>query len=201
MATTPRVRMDRDSRRELLLDHGVRLLATHAVEELSIEMLADEAGVSRGLLYHYFSNKKDFHQAVVRRAADDLIAQTAPQSAGEPTELLARSLEAYVDYVRANHQGYLSLVRGSAGGNEVLREIYEEARMSMTSRIFELSTKEELASLGITDSPGVRLMAHGWTALVEDVVLEWVRDPRGIEKPRLIDSLTASLLGVTQGVR
>ena len=75
MATAPtgRVRMDPGSRREQLLELGVRLLSTRSLDELSIEMLAEEAGISRGLLYHYFGNKQDFHRAVVRKAADDLI--------------------------------------------------------------------------------------------------------------------------------
>src|SRR4051794_20946693 len=113
MTSTPRVRMNPDSRREQLLDLGVRLLATRSLDELSIEILADEAGISRGLLYHYFGNKHDFHQAVVRRAADDLIAQTAPPTSGEPLERLLASMAAYLDYVVANREGYLSLVKGA----------------------------------------------------------------------------------------
>ncbi len=64
----------------------MRLLATRSLEELSIEMLAEEAGISRGLLYHYFGNKQEFHTAVVRRAADDLFAVTAPGQGDDPLE-------------------------------------------------------------------------------------------------------------------
>src|SRR4051794_281388 len=104
MSTTPagsavRVRMTPDSRREQLLELGVRLLSTRSLDELSIETLAEEAGISRGLLYHYFGNKQDFHRAVCRRAADDLIKVTAPVQEGEPLERLAKSLDAYVGYV------------------------------------------------------------------------------------------------------
>ncbi|HEY3013924.1 MAG TPA: helix-turn-helix domain-containing protein, partial [Nocardioides sp.] len=82
MTTSPRVRMTPDLRREQLLELGVRLFAHRSLDELSIETLAEEAGISRGLLYHYFGNKRDFHRAVVRKAADDLIAITAPSEAG-----------------------------------------------------------------------------------------------------------------------
>ena len=74
----PRTRLSPEQRRSQLLDLGVRLLATRSVDELSIDLLAEEAGISRGLLYHYFGNKHQFHEAVVRRAADDLVSQTAP---------------------------------------------------------------------------------------------------------------------------
>ena len=121
-------RLSPAQRRGQLLDLGVRLLADRSLDELSIDLLAEEAGISRGLLYHYFGNKTAFHEAVVRHAADDLIAKTAPPPGGEPLERLLASVAAYVDYVVANYEGYVSLVRGAAGGNESLRAIYEEVR-------------------------------------------------------------------------
>jgi AcrR family transcriptional regulator len=188
-----------DSRREQLLDLGVRLLSTRSLDELSIEMLAEEAGISRGLLYHYFGNKQDFHEAVVRRAADELIEVTAPEPGGEPLERLGRSLEAYVDYVVANYEGYSSLVRGAAGGNETLRRIYDEARAALTDRMFETAGEQGLIELGVADTPQVRLMVRGWSALTEDVVLSWVRDGRGVAKDDLLAMLTAALPGVLTG--
>src|SRR3954464_11230612 len=99
--TPPRTRLTPDQRRGQLLDLGVRLLATRSLDELSIDVLAEEAGISRGLLYHYFGGKHAFREAVVRRAADELIAQTAPPADGDPLERLQVSLAAYVEYVLA----------------------------------------------------------------------------------------------------
>jgi AcrR family transcriptional regulator len=197
--------MTPDGRREQLLELGVRLLSTRSVDELSIDMLAEEAGISRGLLYHYFGNKQDFHRAVVRKAADDLIRVTAPPAHGEPLERLAASLEAYVDYVVANYEGYASLVRGAGSGNADLLAIYEEARAVLTERIFETPAGEEddpgrlLDVLGIPDTPATRLMVRGWSAMTEDVVLAWVRDPRGVDKSDLLTMLAAALPGVLAG--
>lgn len=78
MSSSSRVRLDPATRREQLLSLGVRLLATRPLEQLSIETLAEKAGISRGLLYHYFGSKGQFHEAVVRRAADELIEATTP---------------------------------------------------------------------------------------------------------------------------
>ena len=132
----PRNRLSPEERRAQLLDLGVRLLATRSLDELSIDLLAEEAGISRGLLYHYFGNKHDFHEAVVRRAADELIEQTAPPAEGEPLERLLASMTAYVDYVVANYEGYLSLVKGAASGNDALRRIYDDALTVLTDRVF-----------------------------------------------------------------
>src|SRR3954470_9565566 len=194
-----RVRMAPDDRREQLLALGVRLLSTRSLEELSIETLAEEAGISRGLLYHYFDNKQDFHRAVVRKAADDLIEVTAPAAEGEPLERLTASLDRYVAYVEANHAGYTSLVRGAAGGNEELRQIYEEARSALTDRIFDVGggagRGAVLAVLAVTDTPEARLMGRGWGALAEELVLSWVRAPAGVSRPDLLRMLTTALPG------
>jgi AcrR family transcriptional regulator len=191
-----RVRLSHEARREQLLDLGVRMLATRSLEELSIELLAEEAGVSRGLLYHYFRNKHEFHHAVVRRAADEVIEVTAPRDVGTPLERLAGSLEAYVDYVSANYAGYCSLVRGAASGNEALREVYEETRAALTDRIFETAGEAGMADFGVVDSPAVRLLVRGWSAMTEEVVLSWVREDRGVPKQQLLMLLAAALPAV-----
>lgn len=199
--STTRVRMSPDGRREQLLELGVRLFATRSLEDLSIETLAEEAGISRGLLYHYFGNKQDFHTAVVQRAADDLFRVTAPTGDGTPLEQLAGSLARYVDYVAENYHGYVSLLRGAAGGHEGLREIYEASRAALTDRLFEGPVAEEAAAIGLTDTPAIRLLVRGWAAFTEEVVVEWVRDSRGISRDELLVMLSASLPGILSPMR
>jgi len=184
-----RTRLTPEQRRAQLLDLGVRLLATRSLDELSIDLLAEEAGISRGLLYHYFGNKHDFHEAVVRRAADDLIATTTPPADGDPMTRLVTSLAAYVDYVVANHEGYLSLVKAAAGGNETLREIYEEAREALNGRVFREDQRGQI----LPDTPATRLLVRGWSAMTEELVLSWIADPAGLTREQLLDVLAASL--------
>lgn len=189
MTATTRTRLTPDERRRQLLDLGVRLLSTRSLDELSIDLLAEEAGISRGLLYHYFGNKHDFHRAVVRHAADDLIAQTAPPVDGEPLERLLVSSAAYLDYVVENLAGYTSLVKGAASGDETLVEIYEEARAALTDRIF----REDAQGQIIPDTPATRLVVRGWSAMTEELVLSWVADPRGVSREQLLTLLAGSL--------
>ena len=191
-----RTRLSPEQRREQLLHLGVRLLATRSLDELSIDLLAEEAGISRGLLYHYFGSKQAFHEAVVRHAADDLIAQTTPPTEGEPMERLLASVTAYVDYVIANHEGYVSLVKAAAGGNESLRAIYEDARSALNSRIFREDVQGEI----IPDTPANRLVVRGWSAMVEELVLSWIDDPRDVTRDQLLAIITASLPAVVEVV-
>ena len=190
MTVTTRTRLSPEERRSQLLDLGVRLLATRSLDELSIDLLAEEAGISRGLLYHYFGNKHAFHEAVVRRACDDLIAQTAPPPGGEPIERMLVSVTAYLDYVVANYEGYLSLVKGAAGGNETLRGIYEEVREVLSDRIFT-----GLDSQGgmVADTPRNRLVVRGWSAMCEELVIAWRTDPGDITRDEVLALITGAL--------
>jgi len=191
---TQRTRLSPDQRREQLLDLGTRLLAHRSLDELSIDLLAEEAGVSRGLLYHYFGSKQGFHEAVVRHAADDLIAQTAPPDGGAPLERLLTSVAAYVDYVAANHEGYVSLVRAAAGGSENLRAIYEDARSALSERVF----RDDPAGQLVSDTPLNRLVVRGWSAMVEELVLSWIDEPREVTRDQLLVMITESLPAVLE---
>lgn len=191
MAQT-RTRLSPDDRREQLLDLGVALLATRSLDELSIDLLAEEAGVSRGLLYHYFRSKQEFHRAVVRRTTDEMLALTAPDPALDALARLRAGLAAYIDYVEANFEPFTSLVRGAASGDRFLREIYEEARGALTGRILE-----SLGELGLSDSPATRLLVNGWAAMVEAAVITWVQD-RQVTKEELLRILAAALPAVLE---
>jgi AcrR family transcriptional regulator len=190
VVTTPtgRTRLSPEERRTQLLDLGVELLATRAIDEISIDLLAEQAGISRGLLYHYFGGKHAFREAVVRRAVDDLVAQTAPPAEGDALERLHASMAVYVDYVVANYAGYRSLVKAAAGGSEDLRALYEEARAALTDRIFREDTDNLLP-----DTPATRLLVRGWSAMSEELVLTWAADPHGMTREQLIVLLADSL--------
>jgi len=196
MTTSPRVRMSPDSRREQLLELGVELFATRSLDELGIDVLAEAAGISRGLLYHYFGSKQEFHEAVVRRSVELLIEVTAPVDAPDVLTRLSLSLERYVDYVVDHHAAYLSIVRAAGGSNDTMREIYESARDALVDRIFSSATPEELAEIGVPDTEAMRLLARGWSAYAEFVVLGWVEDDRGLSKAELIETLSLSLGGM-----
>jgi len=182
-----RIRLSPAERREQLLDLGVRLFARRSLDELSVDVLAQEAGISRGLLYHYFGDKLGFREAVVRRAAADLV-----ESFGLKIDVTAQ-LGSYplaiqqLAYVEANYEGYLSLVRGAAG-DPVLREVYDEARAALTDRIFE---SDDVGML--PDTPVVRLLVKGWAAMAEELVLSWMADPGDVTREQLLDLLGSSL--------
>lgn len=191
-AKASRVRMQPDERREQLIEIGVRMLETRPLDELSIDALAEEAGISRGLLYHYFATKTDFHVAVVKKLAEDLYRITAPTSDNDPLLQLRLSLDAYISYVIENHVTYVAMVRAVAGGNPEMAEIYRDARTALVERLFERA--EVVEADIVADTPTTRLLAHSWAVWVEDVVLAWIADNSELSREALLEKMIAVLV-------
>jgi AcrR family transcriptional regulator len=163
------------------------MLSTRSLDQLAIEDIATAAGISRGLLFHYFPSKRDFHEAVVRAAATDLLAHTAPPRGLPHRDHVRAGIEALVDYVAENRDSYVSLLRGAAGGGLNLRAIFDETRSIIATRV--------LAGMGSDGAPyRVQLVVRGWVAFGEEVILGWLSEPDApLDRSGLVDLLCDSL--------
>ena len=191
-----RTRLAPAARREQLLDLGREMVSQGRLDDVSIESIAEEAGISRGLLYHYFPNKREFRLAVLRRMAEEILDVTAPSADDAPEAQLALGLAAYVDFVVDHHAAYLSFVRGAAGGDQDFQEIHEQSRNALTDRIFTTADPEVLAGLGLVDTPLMRLVVRGWSALVEEMLLDWIERPHDITRDTLLEVMANALTGL-----
>ncbi len=105
-----RVRLDVDERRAQLVELGLSEFAALAYDAVSIDLIAERAGISKGLLYHYFPTKRAFYVACIREAASRLLARVkeantsllASTTAPTPLDELRAGLEAYLAYVRGH---------------------------------------------------------------------------------------------------
>lgn len=192
MVTEKRVRLNPEARRAQLIELGVEMLATRTLDELSVEDIAAQAGISRGLLFHYFSSKQEFHLEVARAAAHELLRRTEPDPSLSPVDALHGSLTAFVDYVEENPDNYCSLVRGAASGDAEMRAIFDETRASMAGRVILI-----VGELGVEMGPRAQLAVQGWIAFAEACVLGWL-DSRAFDRKHLLDLLTKALPAVVR---
>jgi AcrR family transcriptional regulator len=189
MPAPRRTRLTPDQRRAQLLLLGRDLLGTRTLDELSIDELAERAGISRGLMFHYFKSKQGFHQAVVEAACEDFLAYTAPDPNLEPLARLHAVLGAFVDYVLDHRATYVSLVRGAASADEIVRELVEDARRTQAARILA-----GCAELGLDDTPLLRTAARAWVVFAEETVVAWPEDDT--DRAALAAFLERTLVGV-----
>lgn len=178
MLNSVRQRLTADDRRKQLVGIGLQMLRTRPIHELSVDAVAEEAGISRTLLFHYFPSKRDFYVAVISAAGRRLLRVTKPDPALPADEQLVQMLTAYAAFVHRRRSSYISFVRGAAGGDVFVVEVYDETRAALTDRV-----------LGLLDSADVdRLRVHAWLAYVEDLFIEWSGLPAA-ERPGSAEDL------------
>lgn len=190
MPAPKRIRLAPQARRAQLIELGVQLLATRRLDELSVELIARTAGISRGLLFHYFSSKQDFHIEVARAAAAQMLRRTEPDPALAPLDALRAALAAFIDYVEENPDNYKSLVRGAASGDADMRAIFDETRAALAKRIVDV-----LARSGVGLDRKAELAVHGYVAYAEECVIRWLGGHR-VKREELLDLLTRALPAV-----
>jgi AcrR family transcriptional regulator len=187
MTAAKRTRLSPEARRAQLIELGVEMLATRRLDELSVDLIAATAGISRGLLFHYFASKQEFHVEVARAAAAEMLRRTEPDAALAPVDALRGALAAFIDYVEENPDNYKSLVRGAASGDAEMRSIFDDTRATMAGRIIDV-----IAAQGLRMSDRAALAVHGWVAFAEECVIRWL-DERAFDRAALLDLLTRSL--------
>jgi AcrR family transcriptional regulator len=179
-------RLSREARRDQLVTLGHDLVAASSFEEVSVDDVAAAAGISRGLLFHYFPTKRDFQVAVAERAAEELLAATEPDPDAAPLEQLRRGTERFLDHVAPRRAAYLSLVRGAGSGEPALRTVNERTRDVLVRRVVD--------GLALDPVPPVlTLIVRGWVAACEEIVVSWLVDDE-LTRDRLVDLLVEILL-------
>ncbi|MFI5747557.1 TetR/AcrR family transcriptional regulator [Streptomyces sp. NPDC051644] len=185
-------RLSPDERRSQLVAIGLDMLTDRSLDELSTDEVARRAGISRGLLFHYFDSKRDFYRAVVRQECDDFAAATEPDSSLEPVPWLRSFITGFVAYVLEHRRVYLALVRGAAGSHPAVEDIVEGTRGTLARRV-----EEGQRRLGMPDSPRLSIATRAWMAFAEEAVTNWPLDePDALtELGAFLEASFISLLG------
>ncbi|MEI5101149.1 helix-turn-helix domain-containing protein [Streptomyces sp. PmtG] len=198
MAANPkertRRRLSTEERKEQLLTVGARLFAQHPYDDVWIERVAEIAGVSRGLLYHYFPTKRDFFAAVVRRESLRMLRLTAAEPGLPIRAQISTGLDAFLGYVESHAEGFRAFHRAEAAGDPAVRAVYREGLAAHERQILAaLAADPETARLA-DDPPALRLAVRGWLAFLVAVCLEWL-ETREPSRDQVRDLCARALLG------
>jgi AcrR family transcriptional regulator len=179
------IRLSPDDRRAQLLELAIRMFTERPYDDFSMDELAGTAGVSKGLLYHYFPSKRALYLEVLRAAAADMMALTRTDPTRPQSEQLRTAVDAYLTYVREHAAGYRALLRGGIGTDPSVAAVAEEVRRAIRDRV--------LAASGIVEPrPRLRLAVTGWVGLVEAASLDWV-ERSDVSQEELVALLTSAL--------
>jgi AcrR family transcriptional regulator len=187
-------RMQVDERRRQLLDAGAELFAKHSFEEISMRELAEAAGVSKPLLYHYFPSKIDLFKAAVSEKAEQLQRLIEPSSDRPAIEQLSQVLDSYLAWIEDNAQTWSKLLQSAATLPEA-RELVEGFRQRTMDLILAQLTE------GRKPRPALRIAIKGWLGYMDAAILDWTESkdlPRAKLRELLLAAFGAALMAARQ---
>jgi AcrR family transcriptional regulator len=190
-------RLSAEDRKKQLVKIGLMMLRDKPIHELSIDAIAGEAGISRGLLFHYFPSKRDYYLAVISAAGRRLLRVTKPDESLPPEEQLREMLVQFVAFIARRRTAYISFVRGAAGGDDFAVEVYDETRARLTKRVLTY-----LGNPDVADEPASTdyLRIHAWLSYTEDLAIEWSGLPEA-DRPYSADHLVDHSIEALQMLR
>jgi AcrR family transcriptional regulator len=190
-------RLDRDVRRSQILLAAKRLFRDRSYSAVSTTELAEAAGVTRGLLHHYFGTKRDLYLEVVR----DLVRVPAPlipeEVAGrELEEVVAENVAAWLEMVERNRKTWLAAIGAHGIGRDPeLERIIDEAREQMAETMIEgLRLDAKAASRS-----ELRAVIRAYGAMAEGATREWLQRRR-LDRDQVQVLLTDTLVAMLRDV-
>ncbi|MEV8320379.1 helix-turn-helix domain-containing protein [Streptomyces sp. NPDC059900] len=190
-----RRRLSTEERREQLLSAGARLFAQNPYDDVWVERVAEIAGVSRGLLYHYFPTKSDFFAAVVQRESERMLRLTAAVPGVPVREQIGTGLDTFLAYVESHAEGFRAFHRAEETGDVTVRRIYREGLAAHEDQILAALAADPDAVSPPRELPVLRLAVRGWLAFMVAVCLEWLEEPGLLPRAQVRDLCARALLG------
>jgi AcrR family transcriptional regulator len=174
-----RRRLSPDDRRNELLALGAEVFGQRPYDEVRIDEIAERAGVSRALMYHYFPDKRTFFAAVVRAEGDRLFEATStpPDSAQNLFDQVREGVLAYVRYDEEHPHGAWAAYIGMGSSDPVLRGIEDVDNDRQANRIIGRITDAVGGAMDSKVERDLRVTIYGWLAFTFEMCRQRLIDP------------------------
>jgi len=167
-------RLPGPERRKQLLDTALRVFARQGYHETSMNAVANEAGVTKPVLYQHFASKREMYSDLLRITADrlaDAITQTRLALGAEDTR---SKIEAgYLGFFRffdAVPDAFSVLYGPSLGHDQELRHVAQRVQEEFAARMATFISE--------VDHEEAIIMAWGLNGLIEGLIRNWMHDGR-----------------------
>jgi AcrR family transcriptional regulator len=171
MSTTPRYhRLAPGQRREQILEAANELFAERGYDEVSVEDIATAAGVTRGLVHHYFGGRKEVYIALLERIGAQREEQIPPPVGRSARARLADTVSRWLDWTEQNRTIWLStLGRGEDIADPDVRAVV----LDLVRRAVAILAAHyaDIAD----DTPRLRYALECWTGLNRAATRRWLQ--------------------------
>ncbi len=190
-------RLEKDERREQILLCARKLLSERPASTVSMTEIARTAGVTRGLLNHYFGTKRELELEVVRQMVHVPDPPTPGELEGRTVrEVVAEFMDDWLEMVSRNRAAWFSALGAEGFGSDPeIEAILEEAREAAATRLI---TPFLAADASLSDRQ-LRPILRAYSALAEATTREWLQRRR-LTRAQASLFLTESLLSLVHDV-
>ena len=171
MSETParRSRLEPEQRREQIVETATVLFGERTYAAVSMAAVADAAGVTRGLVHHYFATKAELYREVIESllAAAPSVIRTDLGLSLE--EIVAANVDSALDFVERNRETMSAITQPGAFEHVAeLADVIDRAREQLVERMMQ-------NHLGTLEAPPeVRIVLRGYLGLFEAATREWL---------------------------
>ena len=188
----------RTQRRREFVDAALRVLETQG-PDLPMDAVATEAGVTKPVLYRYFSDKAELVDALAERGSQILLDRLLPTiNAGSPALASVRDgVSAYFAVIDEHPNLYWLLARNVTIEGGRLSGPVQRNKESIASALTTVIS-DYLWVFGL-DSGAAEPWAHGITGLVQSTG-EWWLQRRSMSRARVVDCVTQIIWAAISGM-
>lgn len=181
------------ARRAELIAIGRRLFADTSYDALSMDDIARQAHVAKGLIYYYFQSKRGYYLAIIQDSVTELLTLAASGIELPPVDRVQRTIDSYLRYAEHNQAAYRTIVSGGVGFDTEVHAIRDGVREAVVTTIAE-------GAYGRADVPALaRMGLLSWVCSVEGATLEWIDRPE-LPRDTMGELLVKTLGGVLRAI-
>lgn len=181
------------ARRAELIAIGRKLFADTSYDALSMDDIARQAQVAKGLIYYYFHSKRGYYLAIIQDSVAGLVTYAAGGAELPPVERVQRTIDSYLRYAEHNQAAYRAIVAGGVGFDTEVHAIRDGVREAIVATIAE-------GAYGRTDiAPVARMGLLAWVCSVEGAALAWI-DRGDLPRETMCELLVRTLGGAMRAI-
>jgi AcrR family transcriptional regulator len=181
------------ARRAELISVGRKLFADTSYDALSMDDIAKQAQVAKGLIYYYFQSKRGYYLAIVEDSVAELVSRAAGGLQLPPADRVHRTIEGYLRYAEHHQAAYRTIISGGVGFDAEVHAIRDGVREAIIATIAEGAYGRRKVD------PLPRTALLGWLCSVEGATLDWI-DRQELSRDAMRELLVRMLGGTLRAI-
>jgi AcrR family transcriptional regulator len=158
-SSTSRKRLSGAERQQSIVDAASKVFAERGYDGARIEQIAEEAGVSKALIYEHFTGKRALYAHISRNGTRESLERVleAASEGENSVQQMERGLAAFLDFVAENPTVW-RVIEQDVSDPEIIAQDQSQQHRGERAIAAMLAADEEIASQGLSQE-GLDLLA------------------------------------------